>query len=285
MIMRRKKRIILLLLLWISFCTPFSSGAENLKTFLPKDIPKGWALIDDPRIFTKKTLFQRVNGQAELFFKYGFQKSIFATYQHLKNQEHQIELDIYDMGSVLQAFGIFSRFRNEDRPGGFGLESFLDDSSAFFYKGKYFILFYASEPDPGVLKQFSILLSSKIPDASGPPMEIDTFPKNGLKPGSIQYHPEGLLGHQFFKKGFQGTYIEKGEVTSKARGEDKVEDQAKPEGKEFRLFLAVFRDAQEARNHLRIYKNHLSGKGKVYSGSSQRFGPDSLRGEEPYQGR
>ncbi len=262
-----------------------SSGSTAIELLLPKGIPDEWALIDGPHLYTKKTLFQRINGQAELFFKYGFQKSIFATYQKRNNPEHQIELDLYDMGSMLQAFGIFSRFRNEDRSGGFGLESYLDDSSAFFYKGKYFVMFYATEPDPVILKQFSMLLSSKISDSSGPPREIDYFPKKGLKSGSIQYFPEGLLGRQFLKKGFQGTYIEKGEVKSKAKVEDKVEDQAKPEGREFHLFLAVFRDAQEAMNHLRIYRNHLSKKGKVYSGSSHPFGPNSLKGEDPYQGK
>ena len=52
------------------------------------------------------------------------------------------------MGNVLQAFGVFSRFRNEDRPGGFGLDSYLDDHSAFFYKGKYFVMLYATESNP-----------------------------------------------------------------------------------------------------------------------------------------
>ena len=283
--MNQKRILLLSFLVMILIWGIVSSEAITLESLIPKELPDGWILIDGPRIYTKKTLFQRINGQAELFFKYGFQKSIFAIYQNLKNPELQIELDIYDMGSVLQAFGIFSRFRNEDRSGGFGLESYLDDSSAFFYKGKYFVMFYATEPDPFILKQFSMLLSSKISDSSGPPREIDYFPKKGLKSGSIQYFPEGLLGRQFLKKGFQGTYIEKGEVKSKAKIEDKVEDEAKPGGKEFHLFLAVFRDAQEAMNHLRIFRNDLSKKGMVYSGSSHPFGPNSLKGEDPYQGK
>jgi hypothetical protein len=258
------------------------SWAATLESLLPKkDLPKEWARVESAQTFTKKTLFQRINGQAELFFKYGFQKSVFAVYQNRKSREDQIEVDIYDMGNVLQAFGVFSRFRNEDRPGGFGLDSSLDDHSALFYLGKYFVMLYAPEPNQEVLRQFSRLILLKIPDPSPPPREISYFPKNGLKPGSIQYFPEGLLGHQFLKRGFQGTYVEKTEV--KAKVEDK--DGIKTGQKEFKLFLAIFQNPQKANNALRVFKDDLSKRGKVLSGGIIEFETRALKGEDPYQGK
>lgn len=246
--------------------------AAPLESLLPKkDLPEGWTLAEGPQTYTKKTLFERINGEAELFFKYGFQKSVFAIYQNKKNRENQVELDIYDMGNVLQAFGVFSRFRNEDRPGGFGLDSFLDDHSALFYQGKYFVMLYAPEADQEILRQFSKLISLKLSDPSLPPREISYFPKNGLKPGSIQYFPEGLLGHQFLKRGFQGTYVEK------AGG--------KAEENTLKLFLAIFQNSQKAINALRDFKDDLSKKGKVSSGSIIEFETRVLKGEDPYQGK
>jgi hypothetical protein len=249
-----------------------SSWAMPLAPLLPgKDLPEEWAMVESPQTYTKKTLFERINGEAELFFKYGFQQSVFAIYQSKKSREDQIEVDIYDMGNVLQAFGVFSRFRNEDRPGGFGLDSSLDDHSAFFYQGKYFVMLYALEPDQEILKRFSKLISLKISDPSPPPREISYFPKNGLKPGSIQYFPEGLLGHQFLERGFQGTYVEKTE--------------GKAEGKTLKLFLAIFQNSQKAINALRNFKDDLSKKGKVSSGSIIEFETRALKGEDPYQGK
>ena len=243
-----------------------SSAATPLDSLIPRrDIPKEWTLIQGPQTYNKKTLFEHINGQAELFLKYGFQKSVFAIYQSKKSRENQIEIDIYDMGNVLQAFGVFSRFRNEDRPGGFGLDSYLDDHSAFFYKGKYFVMVYATESNPDLMSQFSKLIALKISDPSPPPKEISYFPRNGLKPGSIQYFSEGLLGHQFLKRGFQGSYME---------GE-----------KEFHLFLAIFKDSQEAMNALKFYKDDLSKKGKVSSESLIQVGNSALKGEDPYQGK
>jgi hypothetical protein len=252
--------VLIFIMIWIVF----SSGAIALESLLPKEIPEGWALLEGPRIYTKKTLFEHINGQAELFFKYGFQKSVFAIYQYKENHKNQIELDIYDMGSVLHAFGVFSRFRSEDQGMGIGLDSYLDEHSAIFYKGKYFVMFYSTESNLSTLKQFSISVSSKITDPSPPPREISYFPKFGLEPGSIQYFSEGLLGHQFLKRGFIGTYI------------DQVE---------FNLFLAIFRNSDEAINSLNAYRNYLVKKGKVHSDVSNRFGYTPLKGEDPYQGK
>lgn len=264
--MMKCKGLILFVFVWLFIWAGVSYGAAPLESLIPRrDIPKEWTLIHGPQTYSQKTLFGHIDGQAELFLKYGFQKSVFAIYQNKKSREDQIEVDIYDLGNVIQAFGIFSRFRNEDRPGGFGLDSFLDDHSAFFYKGKYFVLVYATESNPDLMSQFSKLISLKISDPSPPPKEISYFPKNGLKPGSIQYFSEGLLGHQFLKRGFQGSYME---------GE-----------KEFHLFLAIFKDSQEAMNALKFYKDDLSKKGKVSSGSIIQFKTGALRGEDPYQGK
>ena len=244
-----------------------------------------------PQTYTKKTLFKHINGQAELFFKYGFQKSVFGIYQDKKDRANQIELDIYDMGGVLHGFGIFSRFRNEERSVGVGLDSYMDDHSVFFYKGKYFVMLYATESDPVVLKEWAKKISSRIVDPSPPPKEIGYFPKRGLKLGSIQYFTEGLLGHQFLKRGFQGTYVEKVEdkVEAKTKTEvkDKVEDKdkIKTEGKEILLFLAIFKDSQEAMNALKLYRDELSKKGKIHSGIPTQLGYDALKGEDLYQGQ
>jgi hypothetical protein len=280
--MARRKLIILSILAGIFVWFEASSWAAPLESLmLKKDLPDGWALVDGPQTYTKKTLFKHIDGQAELYFKYGFQKSIFGIYQSKKSREYQIELDIYDMGNVLQAFGVFSRFRNEDRPGGFGLESYLDDHSTLFYKGKYFVLLYATESNPSLLTQWATKIASKIVDPSPPPKEIGYFPKNGLKPGSIQYFPEGLLGHQFLKRGFQGLYI--GKDKDKKVTEDGTK--ARTENKEFKLFLSIHKDSQEAMGALKAYKEDLSKKGNVFSGSIIEFEALAVRGEDPYQGK
>jgi hypothetical protein len=283
------RNLIFVTVLFTLVTTSVCPGQTPVDSLIPKEISEEWALMEGPQVYTKKTLFEHIDGQAELFFKYGFQKSAFAIYQDKKNDKNQIEVDVYHMGSVLQAFGIFSRFRNEDRPGGIGFDSYLDDHSLLFYQGKYFIMLYAVESNPAILKEFGMAVSSKILDPSLPPKEIGYFSKNGLKLGSIQYFPEGLLGHQFLKRGFRGTYLEKDEdkteakVEVKGKAEDK--EQAKIEDKGFHLFLAIFKNSQEAMSALKAYEDYLSKKGKIYSGISSQFRPHALMGDDPYQGK
>jgi hypothetical protein len=278
------KLLVVSLIISIFIWNPAFAKEVSIESLLPKKLPDGWRQIGSPQVYTRKTLFNRINGQAELFFKYGFQKSVFSIYQNKKNSKDQVELDLYDMGNTLQGFGIFSRFRSEDRSAGVGLESYLEDTSLLFYKGRYFVMLYATEADSSVLVRLAKAISSEIPDSSPSPKEIDYFPKNGLKPGSIEYYPEGLLGYQFFKRGFQGVYPKKAEdekkveVEIEAKGRDK--DRTKSGQREFKLFLAIFEDSQKANNALGDFKDNLSKKGKV---SSVETGV--LKGEDPYQGK
>jgi hypothetical protein len=275
---KRLRKSLLFLSLWVLMVTwgGVSLGAPvaDLRTLLPgQDLPAGWARLEGPRVYSKKTLFEHVDGQAILYLSYGFQGSVFAVFQNVKEPENQIEVDIYDMGETLNAFGVFSRFRNDDRPGGVGVDSYLDDRSLLFYKGRYFVMLYATETNAPSLKQWAMTLSAKVVDSSPPPREIDFFPKDGLKPGSIQYFPEGLLGHTFLGRGFQASYT------------DKVETDPQARVREPRLFLAVFKTSKAAKDALTTYKNYISKKGKLLPSAPVAFGPDAWKGEDPYQGQ
>jgi hypothetical protein len=284
--MNSRNLIFMAVFLFTFVTTNVCPGQTSVESLLPKDHLGEWTLVSGPQVYTRKTLFEHIDGQAELFFKYGFQKSAFAIYQGKKSRENQIELDVYDMGNVLHAFGVFSRSRNEDHPAGIGLDSWFDDHSLLFYKGKYFVMLYATEAGPPVLKELGTTMSSRISDRSPGPKEIGYFPKDGLNPGSIQYFPEGLLGYQFLKRGFQGTYVEKIEV--KVKDEDKVEKKegrkVRAEGKEFNLFLAIFKNSKDAEDALKIYRDSLSKAGKVQSENPGQFGSKALKGEDPYRG-
>ena len=273
--MKQTELILLTALLPVLIWTNALSKEIPIESLLPKKLPEGWRQIGNPQVYNQKNLFNRINGQAELFFKYGFQKSVFTIYQNKNNSKDQIELDLYDMGNVLQAFGIFSRFRSSNRSAGVGLESYLEDTSLLFYKGRYFVMLYATEADSSILMRLAKTISSEIPDSSPPPKEIDYFPKDGLKPGSVEYYPEGLLGYQFFKRGFQGVYLEKAEDKDKLRADVK----------ESRLFLAVFNNSKGAEGALKTYRDSLSKRGKLDSTAPARFGPNGLTGKDPNRGK
>jgi hypothetical protein len=253
---------------WVSF-----SEAEPIQTLLPKNIPEEWVQRDAPRMFSTQTLFEHIDGQADLFLQYGFEKSVFATYHDKKTAERRIDVDIYDMGNVLQAFGIFSRFRSEDRSAGIGLDSSESDHYVFFYRDKYFVAIQSSDSCSSSLKLFAQEIASQIPDNSSPPREIAYFPGGGLKPGSLEYFPDGLLGLLFLGRGFKASYRE---------NDDR---KTAPEGPDFQIFLSIFENSREAENALRDFRDYLSTKGRLTERTSVQFGTDALIGVDPYQGK
>jgi hypothetical protein len=274
---RRQALIIIAFLAVLCASQVVFSGTTPLESLVPKAAPHGWAMRDAPETFTSDTLFEHIDGQADLFIQYGFEKSIFAIYRNVNSSDDKIDLDIYDMGNPLQAFGVFSRFRQDESPAGIGLDSYLTDQYAVFYKGKYFVVLQAQDSNAPTLKRLAQEIESRISDNSAPPKEIAYFPKSGLKPGSIEYFPEGLLGHQFLKRGFKASYVKN----------DGKENDAKTvsEGKDFHLFVSIFDTSQDAANALKLFRENLSKKGKLELGAANQFGPDALIGTDPYQGK
>ena len=276
--------------LWLGIALVPQSMGET--SFLPKGL-KGWTLVEGPRTFNKKTLFEHINGQAELFLKYGFVKAVFAVYQDQRNRKNQVEVTLYEMGGVLGAFGVFSRFRSGNESAGMGLDSYLEDQSAVFYKGRYVVMLYGSDATPVALKQIAEAVSSRIVDNSPPPKEIGYFPRDGLKAGSLQYYSEGLLGYVFLGKGFLGTYVEKAnpegkgevKVEDREKGASKTESEDRAEGKEYQLFLAVFKSAQDAQASLKRYREEFEKRGSLGSSAVLPAGLDGFSGEDPHKGR
>jgi large subunit ribosomal protein L23 len=78
------------------------------------------------------------------------------------------------------------------------------------------VVLQAVETNPSSLKRLATDIESRISDNAGPPKEIEYFPKNGFKPGSIEYFPDGLLGYQFLKRGFKASYVKKDEKKTDA---------------------------------------------------------------------
>jgi hypothetical protein len=81
--------------------------------------------------------------------------------------------------------------------------------------------------------------------------------------------------------------VEKVEDEKKLEAKAEVEDKAvtKTGQKEFKLFLAIFQNSQKANKALKDFKDDLSKKGKVSSGSGVEFETRALKGEDPYQGK
>src|SRR5574340_658280 len=69
----------------------------------------GWPARVESRTYTPQTLYECIDGAADLFLAYGFQTLTHGEYG--ADDAHLITVDVYDMGAPLHAFGVFSSER------------------------------------------------------------------------------------------------------------------------------------------------------------------------------
>ena len=119
---------------------PVAQECSRLATFGDASIP-GWTLAAPATTYHRKSIFDYINGAAELYFAYDFRAVAAAEYQ---DGETSVIIDVYDMTTPENAFGIYSLNRY---PGAnyvdIGNEGILTDTNLDFWKGRYFCKVYS----------------------------------------------------------------------------------------------------------------------------------------------
>ncbi len=183
----------------------FSAAEGPIENFLPvSGFSKGWVLPGQIRHYNPGNLYTYINGEAELFLPYGFDVLASAFYGR-GSDTSGIVADIYRMGSRIDAFGIYSYYRDpEAEKVKLGGEGFVEDSQLMFYKDRYFVRLSVSGTLAGprdALIMFAKEIDRKLPGASLPPGEIALIGIPGVNPESIRYTARSVLGYAFFQKG------------------------------------------------------------------------------------
>ena len=116
----------------------------NNKVSLPSEIA-GWKWDGKEMKHDSKSVFQYMNGAAELYLAYDFQNLRVRRFE--KPNQPPITLELYDMASSENAYGVFS-FERQDEPVGIGQGSEFEEMLRF-WKGKYFLSIYAERTRGG----------------------------------------------------------------------------------------------------------------------------------------
>lgn len=178
-----------------------------LRALLP-ELPD-WVLQEQPQTYFPGTLFEYIDGASEAYLSYDFKELLVAQYQK-KGTETTITLEIYDMGTPLNAFGIFSSERYPDNPeAGVGNAGYLEEEVLNFISGRYYVklLCYNGEADtPTYLKHFAREVESKIKDKASLPEMFRFFPTEGRIKNSEKFIKKNFMGFDFLKNGYAVTY-------------------------------------------------------------------------------
>ena len=181
------------------------ASGESLEKILPSTgFSKGWALDGKATTYTKDTLYTYIDGEAELYMPYGFSRLVSALYTKQGDSKAALVADIFQMGSIIDAFGIYSYYRNPDAEMiNIGSGGFVDESQLMFYKDRYFVRLSASgdNPERNIFISCAEAIAKKIPGKSAPPDELALLKVSDIIPGTERYTAQSVLGYAFFKKG------------------------------------------------------------------------------------
>ncbi|HRD02338.1 MAG TPA: hypothetical protein PLP57_06825 [Candidatus Saccharicenans sp.] len=183
------------------------SQAKDLQRLLP-DL-HGWKLEDSPQVYKPDTLYEYIDGAAEAYLGYDFQQLLVSTFLK-EGTESSITLEVYDMGSPLNAFGIFSSERYPEIPEvPFGLAGYLEGEVLNFISGTYYvklICYNGDDTTADYLKEFALALDGKIKDKGSWPVLLKMFPSANLIKNSEKYIKKNFMGFDFLSNGYAVSY-------------------------------------------------------------------------------
>jgi len=164
---------------------------------LPKTID-GWKKTDPPTVYAPGNLSTYIDGGAELYLSYNFKNALSLKYTDSANNE--ITVDIFDMGSSYDAFGVFAHTR-ETIDTAFGQGSEYAAGLLTFWKDRYYVSILAY-PETAARKDVVFKLGRGIASAiraegSLPPI-LALLPEENLMPESVHYFHHYIWLNSFY---------------------------------------------------------------------------------------
>jgi hypothetical protein len=191
-----------------SLSVTVSAMANNVDMEKVMPVPacvEGWIMDGKVTLYDKDTLFDRINGESELYFPYGFDMLAYARYANKQNPQIGVDADIYRMGSLLDAFGMFANYRKKDDTDiAIGAEGTVSTSQLFFYQDRYFVRLQVTGTTS--LKQEILLacakaISHNLPNSKSRPKELEVLMGPPVVKKSERYIAQSLMGYDFFHRG------------------------------------------------------------------------------------
>lgn len=156
-----------------------------------------WVRVGDAGVDVGKDLYKNViGGSPELYHSYGFIEGASVEYQTPRlGSQPLILLEIFDMGTPENAFGIYSRNRYpQDEFEWVGSRAIISGRELNFWKGRYFIQIegyeFASQIKQGMI-ELAKATAAYIEDPLITPHLLALLPIRNKVPQSEKYFPSG----------------------------------------------------------------------------------------------
>jgi len=173
-------------------------STEELQSGLPEQI-MDWSKQTEDQIYTPQTIFSYINGGAEVYKAYNMRRCL--TRRYATPQGSAIVLDLFDMGTSEDAYGVYTHDPTGDEIQ-LGQDGRLRPGWINFWKDRFFISIYSEEETPAAQKAVRLLgekVDSLINSPGTRPKIIGRLPAEGLQSSSIRYlHHHVILNYHYY---------------------------------------------------------------------------------------
>ena len=238
---------LLLFLLWLSGVAALwdkvAMGDERTFAFPGMS---GWKLDGEPQVFTPRTLYEYIDGAADLYLSYEFQNLNVAEY---KRGKASVTIEVYRHSDSTQAFGIYSQERLANaRFLDIGAQGYQEPNVLNFVAGPYYVKIngydLGTEDEPTLLA-FGREMEQVLGGKSALPRILSLFPPEGMKKNTEKFVSTDFLGYSYLHSGYTADY----EVG----------------GKNFRIFVIEGKDEEDCRGMMEKYLHQTGDQGKTAS--------------------
>jgi hypothetical protein len=163
-----------------------AAAGPNIFRLLPEasDV-RPWTLTDRRLSYDASTLSDYIDGAAETYLDYGFNR---VASQEYSSGGESVVCSVYEMRDAEAAFGIFSSLRSpRKRRLEVGDDGFRADAQLAFWQARYYVTVETYTPRGAAdraLETFARAVSGRIGVRSGPPPILSRLPPRDLRPST-----------------------------------------------------------------------------------------------------
>jgi hypothetical protein len=206
-----KKRHLISLFLFVYLIwggiNPLLASTSDWKRFTFPDVT-GWRQSGEIQTFVPKTLFEYINGAADLYLAYDFQELKVAEY--LNEKKSSVIIEVYRHKTPIHAFGIYSQERLSDASFlDIGSQGYIETNVLNFLAGPYYVKinsFNTGPDDREILMAFAKKVSETLGERGALPSILSSFPEEGKKKNSEKFIAIKFLGYAFLHSAFTADY-------------------------------------------------------------------------------
>ncbi len=171
------------------------------------DIP-GWTVVREQVVYDASTLWEAIDGAADLFVSYGVLDMHMAYYSFPGRPE--VRAEVYRHDSPESAFGIFSQERSpENAHTPIGTTAVMNEGMLNILSGSYYVKLSTNTPGKSAEKDLTTIGSAIVKHLEQPavlPGMLALLPARGRIPNSEKYIADSYMGYGFLRKVYTARY-------------------------------------------------------------------------------